>query len=133
MAFFLPCLSLLVLAILSSYVTQLINDAHRHLPPGPLPLPIIGNIVHMSKLLPHRSLARLAGRHGALMSVRLGTSLFVVASSPSAAREILQTHNASLSGRSPADAWSGGGHGANSVFVLQPGGRKWRTLRSVEE
>ncbi|CAN6163339.1 unnamed protein product [Urochloa humidicola] len=131
MAFFLPCLSLLVLAILCSYVTQLINDARRGLPPGPLPLPIIGNILHMSSKLPHRALARLAGRHGALMSVRLGASLFVVASSPSAAREILQTHNASLSGRSPADAWSGGGHGANCVFVLQPGGRKWRTLRRL--
>ncbi|CAN6216194.1 unnamed protein product [Urochloa humidicola] len=130
MAFFLPCLSLLVLVI-SSYVTQLINDARRGLPPGPLPLPIIGNILHMSSKLPHRALARLAGRHGALMSVRLGASLFVVASSPSAAREILQKHNASLSGRSPADAWSGGGHGANSVFVLQPGGRKWRTLRRL--
>ncbi|KAG2539271.1 cytochrome P450 76M5-like [Panicum virgatum] len=38
MAFFLPCLAVLVLAVLSSYVTQLITDAHRHLPPGPWPL-----------------------------------------------------------------------------------------------
>ncbi|CAL4932729.1 unnamed protein product [Urochloa decumbens] len=125
----LPCFSLLVLAFLISYVKQLITDARRHLPPGPWPLPIIGNILNMNKL-PHRALAGLADRHGALMTVRLGTSLFVVASSPAAAREILQTHNASLSGRSPADAWSGGGHSANSVFVLQPG-RKRRVLRRL--
>ncbi|CAN6283655.1 unnamed protein product [Urochloa humidicola] len=129
MAFLLPCLSLLLLELLISYVKQLITDARRHLPPGPWPLPIIGNILHMSNL-PHRALARLADRHGELMTVRLGTSLYVVASSPSAAREILQTHNASLSGRSPADAWSGGRHGDNSVFVLQPG-RKRRALRRL--
>jgi cytochrome P450 len=129
-AFFLPCLCFLLFAVLSSYVKQLITDARRHLPPGPWPLPIIGNILHVSNKLPHRALARLADSHGELMTVRLGTSLSVVASSPSAAREVLQTHNASLSGRSPADAWSGGGHGASSVFVLQPG-RRWRTLRRL--
>ena len=68
MAFFLPyLLALLVLALLSSYVIQLITDARRHLPPGPWPLPVIGNILHMGKL-PHRSLARLADRYGSLLS-----------------------------------------------------------------
>ncbi|KAK3158121.1 hypothetical protein QOZ80_2AG0133170 [Eleusine coracana subsp. coracana] len=132
MAFFilLSCLSALVLAaILYAAVIQLISDAENHLPPGPWPFPVIGNVLHMSKL-PHRSLARLAERYGPLMTVRLGTSLYIVASSPSTAREILQRHNASLSGRSPADAWRGGGHGDNSIFVLQPR-RKWRMLRRL--
>ncbi|KAL6906236.1 hypothetical protein ACP4OV_003837 [Aristida adscensionis] len=130
MAFFLVCFSLLVLGVLSSYVMQLIADARRGLPPGPWPLPIIGNVLHMSKL-PHRSLARLADRHGPLMALRLGASLYVVASSPAAAREILQRHNASLSGRSPADAWRGAGHGTNSVFVLPPHSSRWRALRRL--
>ncbi|KAL6642539.1 hypothetical protein ACP70R_020720 [Stipagrostis hirtigluma subsp. patula] len=130
MAFFLVCLSSLVLAVLSSYVMQLITDARRRLPPGPWPLPVIGNVLHVSRKHPHRSLACLAERHGPLMTVRLGASLFVVASAPAAAREILQRHSASLSGRSPADAWRGAGHGANSVFVLQPGA-KWRALRRL--
>ncbi|KAG2637878.1 cytochrome P450 76C1-like [Panicum virgatum] len=129
MAFFLLCLWALFLAVLACYVKQLVTDTRRHLPPGPWPLPIIGSILHMSKL-PHRSLARLAERYGSPMTLRLGMSLFIVVSSPSTAREVLQTHNASLSGRNPANAWSAGGHGANAVFVLQPG-RKWHTLRRL--
>jgi len=59
----------------------------------------------MSKL-PHRSLACLAERYRPLMTVRLGTNLVIVASLPSTAHEILQTHRASLSGRSaPPDNW----------------------------
>ncbi|KAF8756304.1 hypothetical protein HU200_011125 [Digitaria exilis] len=130
-AFFLLCmLSSLILITLFFYVVQLFKDTRSHLPPGPWPLPIIGNMLHINRNLPHRSLARLAERYGPLMSIRLGTSLFVVASSPSTARDILHRHNASLSGRSPADAWSAGGHGANSVFVLAPR-RKWRLLRRL--
>jgi hypothetical protein len=97
-------------------------------------LPIIGNLLAMSSL-PHRSLARLAERYGPLMTVRLGTNLVIVASSPSTAREILQTHCASLSGRSaPPDAWRARGHSDNSIFVLQPscdGDHKWRTVRRL--
>ncbi|KAK3153656.1 hypothetical protein QOZ80_2BG0179170 [Eleusine coracana subsp. coracana] len=125
------CLCALVIVVLSSYaILQLITDnKYRHLPPGPWPLPVIGNILNLSKLL-HRSLAHLAEHYGPLMTIRLGTSLCIVASSPSTAREILQRHNSSLCGRNPADAWRGAGHGDNSIFVLQPH-NKWRLLRRL--
>ena len=132
MAFFLVCMSTLLFISISSYVFQLLADRHRRLrlPPGPRPLPLIGNLLDVATELPHRSLARLAGRHGPLITVRLGTLLTIVASSPSTAREILQTHNGSLTGRSPPDAWLALGHAANSVFVLPPG-RRWRALRRI--
>ncbi|WVZ55356.1 hypothetical protein U9M48_006028 [Paspalum notatum var. saurae] len=115
--------------VLCAYAIQLITDARRCLPPGPWPLPIVGNLLDMSNL-PHRSLARLAKRHGPLMTVRLGSTVAIVASSPSTAREVLQRHNATLSGRAPQDSWRGGNHVANSVFVLQQGHR-WRALRRL--
>uniref|UniRef100_A0A0E0M6T3 Cytochrome P450 n=1 Tax=Oryza punctata TaxID=4537 RepID=A0A0E0M6T3_ORYPU len=130
MAFFLVCMSSLLLMFFISYVLQLFGDSLRRLPPGPTPLPLIGNLLDIASDLPHRSLARLAGRHGPLMTVRLGTVVAIVASSPSTAREILQTHNGSLTGRVPPDAWHGVGHAANSVFVLPPR-RKWRALRRI--
>ncbi|CAL5080301.1 unnamed protein product [Urochloa decumbens] len=64
------------------------------------------------------------------MTVRLGALVAVVASSPPAARAVLQTHNGSLTGRTPPDAWLALGHAANSVFVLPPG-RRWRALRRL--
>ncbi|KAF0930583.1 hypothetical protein E2562_033579 [Oryza meyeriana var. granulata] len=130
MAFSLVCMSSLLLIFFCSYVFQLFSDTHRRLPPGPRPLPLIGNLLDIAGELPHRSLARLAGRHGPLITVRLGTVVAMVASSPLTAREILQTHNSSLTGRIPPDAWHGVGHAANSVFVLPPR-RKWRALRRI--
>ncbi|EAZ15437.1 hypothetical protein OsJ_30854 [Oryza sativa Japonica Group] len=98
MAFFLPLAFSLFLAVISAYVLQLLADARRRLPPGPWPLPLIGNL-HQLDHLPHRSLARLAARHGPLMSLRLGTVRAVVASSPEMAREVLQRHNADIAAR----------------------------------
>ncbi|TVU39804.1 hypothetical protein EJB05_13244, partial [Eragrostis curvula] len=131
MASLLVCMSSLMLIFsICAYVFQLVTDGRRRLPPGPRPLPLIGNLLDLVNELPHRSLARLARRHGPLMTVRLGTMATVVVSSPSTARELLHTHNSILTGHNPPDAWLAHGHGANSVFVL-PLGHKWRALRRV--
>lgn len=68
------------------------------LPPGPYPWPIIGNILQMGKK-PHITLTHFAQSYGPLISVRLGTQILVVGSSPEAATEILKTHDRVLSGR----------------------------------
>ncbi|CAM0957936.1 unnamed protein product [Alopecurus aequalis] len=130
MAFFLVCTCSFLFMLFSSYVFQLVTDRRRRLPPGPRPLPVIGNILDVAGCLPHRTLAHLAERYGALMTLRLGTVVMVVASSAAAAREVLQTHNATLTGRNPPDAWHSMGHAANSVFVLPPR-HKWRALRRI--
>lgn len=129
MAFFLPLAFSLFLAVISAYVLQLLADARRRLPPGPWPLPLIGNL-HQLDHLPHRSLARLAARHGPLMSLRLGTVRAVIASSPEMAREVLQRHNADIAARSFGDSMRAGGHCENSVVCLPPRLR-WRALRRL--
>ncbi|PKA46146.1 Cytochrome P450 71A4 [Apostasia shenzhenica] len=72
----------------------------NHPPPSPLKLPIIGNL-HQLGRLPHRSLRDLSSHHGPLMLLHLGRIPLLVASSPSAAREILRTHDNHF-----ADRWS---------------------------
>ncbi|OEL19574.1 Cytochrome P450 76C4 [Dichanthelium oligosanthes] len=129
MAAFFLALVLPTLLIVVSYILQLFHDSHRRLPPGPWPLPVIGNL-HQLDHLPHRSLARLAARHGPLMSLRLGAVLTVVASSPDTAREIMQRHNADIAARSIGDSMRAGGHCENSVLCLPPR-RRWRALRRL--
>jgi hypothetical protein len=99
----------------------------RDLPPGPRPLPVIGSL-HLLGNQPHRSLARLARTHGPLLSLRLGSVTTVVASSPAAAREFLQRHDAAFSNRSVPDA--PGDHARNSSVWL-PNAPRWRALRKI--
>ncbi|KAK9070138.1 hypothetical protein SSX86_010538 [Deinandra increscens subsp. villosa] len=88
----------LLLFVVSKYRKSINN-----LPPGPRPWPIIGNMHQMAKT-PHIAAANFAKKYGSLISLRLGTRLLVVASSPEAAMEVLKTQDRHLSGRSIPDA-----------------------------
>ncbi|XP_031371779.1 cytochrome P450 CYP736A12-like [Punica granatum] len=70
----------------------------RKLPPGPWPLPVIGNL-HMLGKLPHQSLRKLAKTYGPIMSIHLGTVPAIVASSREAAELFLKTHDRAFAGR----------------------------------
>uniref|UniRef100_A0A0D9XI53 Cytochrome P450 n=1 Tax=Leersia perrieri TaxID=77586 RepID=A0A0D9XI53_9ORYZ len=127
-AFFQLCAASLPLVVLTSYAIQPLADARRRLPPGPRPLPLIGNLLDVGEN-PHRAFARLAETHGApLMSIRLGAVYAVVASTPETAREILQRQNAAMSSRRSLDAWRVMDHPSNSMIALPPRG-KWRAMR----
>ncbi|RWW58668.1 hypothetical protein BHE74_00034442 [Ensete ventricosum] len=71
-------------------------------PPGPTPLPIIGNMLLMDQLT-HRGLARLAKLHGGLLHLRLGFVHHFVVSTPDVARQVLQVQDGVFSNR-PATA-----------------------------
>ncbi|KAL8252647.1 hypothetical protein R6Q59_036340 [Mikania micrantha] len=91
-----------VTPLLLLYVTRASRSV-KNLPPGPRPWPIIGNMHQMAKN-PHVVAANFAKQYGPLISLRLGTRLLVVASSPEAAKEVLKTQDRQLSGRSIPDA-----------------------------
>ncbi|XP_051230544.1 desmethyl-deoxy-podophyllotoxin synthase-like [Lolium perenne] len=102
----------------------------KNLPPGPWQLPVIGSLHHMVGALPHRAMRGLARRHGPLMLLRLGEIDFVVASSASAAMEVLKTHDAMLASRprtSTTKAMTRHGLG----IVLAPKGEHWRQVRKL--
>ncbi|CAM0150444.1 unnamed protein product [Urochloa decumbens] len=126
--YYAPCVLALVLS--SVYLLGLFADRCRNLPPGPLPFPVIGNLLSVSAL-PHRSLARLAKRHGPVMALRLGSVTTVVASSAAAARDVLQRHDAALSGRSIPDGAHVFAHYTHSMGWLPTSNPRWRALRKV--
>ncbi|KAF8379431.1 hypothetical protein HHK36_028866 [Tetracentron sinense] len=95
--FFLLLLLLPLLLLILKHI-RLPSLKDPSLPPGPFSWPIIGNILQMGKK-PHLSLAYFAQIHGPLISLRLGTQLLVVGSSPVAATEILKTHDRLFSAR----------------------------------
>ncbi|KAL5209419.1 hypothetical protein ABZP36_005042 [Zizania latifolia] len=122
-----PCV---ILVVSSLYLLRLFTHARHNLPPGPRPWPLIGNLLDLGAQ-PHRSLARLAQRHGPLMTLHLGANTTVVASSPDAARDILQRHDAAFSGRSVPDIIRACAHDSMSMAWLPTSSPQWRALRKV--
>lgn len=90
----LPIVILIIRHLKSSLLTN-----STTLPPGPTPWPILGNIPHMVGSMPHVTLSNLAKTYGPLISLRLGTQLLIVGSSPEVAREFFKTKDKIFSGR----------------------------------
>ena len=92
-------LSLLLVPPLIFLLSKHLFKSSPPLPPGPFRWPILGNLLQIGSNR-HVTLARLAETYGRdLFSLKLGTQLVIVGSSPAAAMEILKTHDRSLSGR----------------------------------
>lgn len=90
-------LPILLLPLLLLFLLKHFNSSPQ-LPPGPNPWPILGNLLHMGKK-PHVTLSNFAQSYGPLISLKLGTQVLIVGSSPAVAMEILKTHDRILSAR----------------------------------
>nr|WRK15531.1 geraniol 8-hydroxylase [Nepeta nervosa] len=101
----------------------------KNLPPGPTPMPLIGNL-HLLGHHPHKSLARLAETYGPIMLLRLGAINTVVVSSAAVAKEVLQKHDLAFSSRSIPDAVHAHDQFKYSVVWL-PVASRWRSLRKT--
>ncbi|XP_024927741.3 probable (S)-N-methylcoclaurine 3'-hydroxylase isozyme 2 [Ziziphus jujuba] len=120
----------LVLFIWKKLTSQCFN-----IPPGPTPWPIVGNLVQMGKKThSHITFAHFAKAYGPLISLREGTRLAVVASSPAAATEILKTHDRQFSFRFIPDKSSDSNPDpfsmASLVWAPECSGQ-WKVLRSL--
>ncbi|XP_061340581.1 geraniol 8-hydroxylase-like [Gastrolobium bilobum] len=131
---FLSCVFLLVLTFtlaqaLRSLLSRGKNNAKYKLPPGPSPLPILGNLLALGKK-PHQSLAKLAHIYGPIMSLKLGQVTTIVVSSPEMAKEVLQTHDQFLSNRAVPEAAAVHNHEKYGIAFL-PVSPLWRDLRKL--
>jgi len=99
------------------------------LPPGPFPLPIIGNL-HMLGELPHRAMAALSMKYGPLMSLRLGPALAIVVSSPEIAREFLKTHDQLFANKPPSAATKHLSYNFADI-AFTPYSPYWRHMRKL--
>ncbi|XP_068649619.1 geranylhydroquinone 3''-hydroxylase CYP76B74-like [Aristolochia californica] len=122
----------LVMAVVAWYVLVVAKawtKKRLRLPPGPLGIPVFGNLPFLDRNL-HHHLTQLAQTYGPIMSLRLGRRLCVIVSSPSIAKELLREHDATVANHdvpTAAMVLPNGLHGLAWV----PHGQQWRTLRRL--
>nr|QCF60512.1 cytochrome P450 [Salvia dorisiana] len=122
---------LYIVAFVAALAAVVLSRRRRgELPPGPVPLPIVGNIFQI-RGDPHKAFAELAKTYGPLMSLRLGTQLAVVISSSEVAMEVLQKHGQSFSNRSIPDAINIHGHDKVSWNTMLADSVGWKRIRKL--
>jgi len=119
------CASILIFVLRKSKQTQ--NFAK--LPPGPKPLPIIGNILQLGKN-PHKTLTNFSNIYGPIMTLKLGTITTIVISSPQLAKQVLHENSQIFSNRTVPHASYATEHYKFSMSCL-PLSPPWKKLRRV--
>ncbi|XP_028800102.1 cytochrome P450 CYP736A12-like [Neltuma alba] len=102
----------------------------RKRPPGPMSLPIIGNLHMLLGELPHRSLQSLAQKYGPIMSLKLGQVPAIVVSSAEAAELFLKTHDTVFASRPKIQAVDPLSRGTRGLAFAEYGSY-WRHVRKV--
>ncbi|KAL9432238.1 hypothetical protein AB3S75_027287 [Citrus x aurantiifolia] len=115
------------LFILSALVLKAIKHSRR-LPPSPWALPIVGHLHLLGPSL-HHSFHKLSTRYGPLMSIRIGSVLGVVTSSPDVTKELLKTNDVTFAARNSSAAIECLTY--NSSFAFAPNGSYWQFMKKL--
>jgi cytochrome P450 len=113
----------------------LVSLRRRHctgrLPPGPRPLPVIGNALDLRRGHLHHTLARLARTYGPIMRLQLGPAPAVIISSLDAAREAFTRQDRSLAERYTVDAVRSLGWADRSLLNMPSSDPLWKLQRGI--
>ncbi|XP_044145775.1 cytochrome P450 2C14-like [Bufo gargarizans] len=102
------------------------QEKYKKFPPGPKPLPIIGNVLMLNMSKPHKSFLELTKKYGPVLSVQIGMTKAVVLCGYEAVKDALINHADVFSNRPhvPVFAKTLGNNG-----VVFSNGENWKVMR----
>ncbi|GAA0183915.1 oxygenase [Lithospermum erythrorhizon] len=120
----------IVISLTFFHFFGILSTRFKKLPPGPYPLPLIGNLLSLVGTQPHISFANLSKSYGPIMSLKLGQQTTVVITSPALAKQVLQKQDLAFSSRYHPDAIHAQNHHKFSVAWM-PVGPRFRNFRQI--
>ncbi|XP_064193460.1 cytochrome P450 2F2-like isoform X1 [Anguilla rostrata] len=99
----------------------------KHFPPGPLPLPLFGNLLQLNMSNPLQDLKKLSERYGKVYSIYIGSKPAVVLNGLQAMKEALVAQSVEFAGR-PQDLMANHIAGSEGV-ILADYGLSWKKHR----
>uniref|UniRef100_A0A6J0T2B0 Cytochrome P450 2F3-like n=1 Tax=Pogona vitticeps TaxID=103695 RepID=A0A6J0T2B0_9SAUR len=121
--------TLLALIFLACLILYLNGKGRRHkgrLPPGPTPLPLLGNLLQLDPKEMHRSLEKLSKQYGPVYTIHLGSLPCVVLCGYQAVKEALVDQADDFSDRGEFPVFYRFTQGNGIAFS---NGEKWKILR----
>ncbi|XP_015262517.1 PREDICTED: cytochrome P450 2G1-like isoform X4 [Gekko japonicus] len=101
-------------------------SSHGRLPPGPTPLPVIGNFLQIKAAETCKSLIKLSEKYGPVFTVYFGNRPVVILCGHDAVKEALVDKAEEFSGRKTMPTWDRNFQGYGVVFA---NGERWKQLR----
>lgn len=119
----------LLIFLAAVYVVSTIWE-NRNLPPGPFPLPVLGNLLSIGHRRPYEDLANMAETYGKLFRIHMGSRKVIVINSYDIAREALVKKEEDFAGR--PHHFLGNIFGRNCTdIVFQTYSQRWRTQHKM--
>uniref|UniRef100_A0A8C6Z2I0 Cytochrome P450 2G1-like n=1 Tax=Nothoprocta perdicaria TaxID=30464 RepID=A0A8C6Z2I0_NOTPE len=118
--------ALLLAAVLLAAVLGRPRGGSGRLPPGPRPLPFLGNLLQLCPMRSLQALEKLRATYGPVFTVYFGRKPVVVLCGHAVVREALVEHAEAFGGRGQMPSLDRGHKGPRVVFA---NGERWRQLR----
>ncbi|KAJ1308479.1 hypothetical protein OPQ81_004183 [Rhizoctonia solani] len=119
---------LMVSAVVLVYIRDWPGSRRSDMPPGPRPLPIIGNLLNLKPTNVYEQLRQLSVDYGPIMSLKIGSgTLIVIGGDGSQVHELYNKRGTIYSGRPLQMVTEIAGRGDH--FLFQQDIRKWRIGR----
>ncbi|XP_077147772.1 cytochrome P450 2B11-like [Ranitomeya variabilis] len=119
-------LAIVVILFLAVSFKNQKQENYKNFPPGPKPLPILGNVLMMDMSKPYKTFMELSKTYGPVFSVQIGMTKIVVLCGYEAVKDALVNHADVFSDRPRAHVFT---KLLNNNGVVFSNGENWKVMR----
>ncbi|PIO29023.1 hypothetical protein AB205_0126080 [Aquarana catesbeiana] len=119
-------LSLVVILFLANVYNSQKKQKYKNFPPGPKPLPIIGNLHMLDMKRPYKTFLELSKKHGTVLTIHFGMAKVIVLCGYDTVKDALLNHGEAFSNRPKLPIFS---KSTKDNGVIFSNGESWKTMR----